>query len=251
MSALHRRPIALSLSFSLAPRSLPSGPALPRSCSSATFARFAHGRRPPLFARQQRRPHPTVGIRCRPPCASDSRASPPPLLLPPPRGRTHADPLFPLCPRHRAAFQKRRPPPHCPPCCALCPSSSTVILPARGASSRGPSRALNAAPLRRFGSRHCRHLGLMVSSASPGFPAKFPPLLTSPPFTSAPGAGHHLCRLPYHIVDPWNDAVLCRHRCPSIVPPPRCYPHRCLHTLWWAELLRQLVVAMGLEMLLL
>jgi hypothetical protein len=92
MSALHRRPIALSLSFSLAPRSLPSGPALPRSCSSATFARFAHGRRPPLFARQQRRPHPTVGIRCRPPCASDSRASPPP---PPPPTSTWTHPRRP------------------------------------------------------------------------------------------------------------------------------------------------------------
>jgi hypothetical protein len=41
------------------------------------------------------------------------------------------------------------------------------------ASSRGPSRAPDAAPLRRFGSHHCRHLGLTVRSTSPGFSAQF------------------------------------------------------------------------------
>jgi hypothetical protein len=80
------------------------------------------------------------------------------------------------------------------------------------------------------------------------FLSKFPPLLTSPLFTGAPGAGHHLHRPTQLITDPRNVVVLSRLDHPSVVLPPRCVPtgttlpvispfshlsysHRCLHTL--------------------
>jgi hypothetical protein len=59
-----------------------------------SVARVAHAHRPPLLARQRRRTRPTVGGHCWPSRVADHRASPPLLLLSPPRGRDHADPPF-------------------------------------------------------------------------------------------------------------------------------------------------------------
>jgi hypothetical protein len=170
----HRRHVSLYL-FSLTPRPVPPGPASPRSRPSVVLTPSPASPTPAALpcsggngtARARRSG--AVVDRLELPTATP--APPPLLLLLPPHGRTHANPppLFLSALHHRAAFHKRRPPPHCPPFRALRPSSSTVTLPARAARSRGPSRAPDATPLRLFGSHHCRHLGLTVSSASPSF----------------------------------------------------------------------------------
>jgi hypothetical protein len=89
------------LALSLLPRTPATaiGPRLapdPLVSHTHSVAHVAHAHHPPLFMRQQCRPHSTVGGRYRLPRAVHCHASPPPplLLLAPPRGHTHANPPF-------------------------------------------------------------------------------------------------------------------------------------------------------------
>jgi hypothetical protein len=147
--------------------------ALSHSLSSSSHPGSCH-RAPPhpgpaCQSRPPHRPRPTVGGRCWPPQATDCRARHPPS---PPSStstqtRPRRPPLFSSLPcAIEPLFKSVGRRPHCPHFYNLCPSSSIVTLPVCVASSRGPSQAPNAAPLRRFGSRQCHHLGLTVSSAS-------------------------------------------------------------------------------------
>jgi hypothetical protein len=164
---------------------------------------------------QQRHPRLMVGGRCCPPRPADHRTSPLPSF-----SRLHADAPMPTpnlssLPRATEPLFKsvdRRP--YCPPFRALCPSSSTVTLPAHAAGSRGLSRAPDAAPLRQFGSHHCRDLGLTVSSASPVFSAQ---ISSAPHFPSDYRCSKH--RPPPPSTTVAHCRPLKRH-CPSLPPPP-------------------------------
>jgi hypothetical protein len=123
----------------------------------------------------------------------------------------------------RAHDFKKPSAPECPLFCALRPSSSTVtppclrcklVRPISGTGHRAtpPVWEPPLPPPRPHG--ELRFLWV--------FSPKFPPLLTSPLFTSAPCAGHHLHRPPQLIPDPWNVAVPLRRRLGASPSAPPC-----------------------------
>jgi hypothetical protein len=249
--------LSLSLSSSITPRPLPPGPASPRSCPSATLTPSPVSPTP-IALPYSCSPHHPCHPRSSPSPIQPLPAAPsfPPLHQPP----SPPSPSSTWTRPSRPPFSLSLLHPARPPILRShrCPIA-LFSMPFTRARAPSPSLPMLQAREALSGTGHCATPPVWEPPLPPPRPhgelrlpwvflSKFPPLLTSPLFTGAPGAGHHLHRPTQLIADPRNVVVLSRLDHPSVALPPRCVPtgttlpvispfshlsysHRCLHTL--------------------